>query len=404
MNLKDLIGVDKLDNTIEFYYICLLGKYLKSKGKTLSLKDIDIDSFKDTIQHSKFYTFFIYAMENGFVVDTELNLPVFDTDEHKLDRNLFLGSFVESQPYFNKVEGNKLYINLSDTNTNNKLFTSNVHESAVIDMTAYLHIECLMTGKLFELYPTIYNVVRSKPDGITSLYYLSNSTLAGHILKFPCYTHELNTLSFNCWYFLGKEQGLLSDEGYTIPQKRERLRTQKYEVGNVVFLYERDTTDVSSTEDKIRGCNIAIIRGISDDSITLEKVTVNKTRIQKDREFERQPIDMQELWYNTELEVRRPSEKFNLTTIGIDYVMSNNPYFYEEHFITPVYGANEIELHVEQNGIEFTYLMEYVDAIFWILKDWDIPFNEELYINSYYKQGNTPVYYQDLLDGFGYNL
>ncbi|MGX5378402.1 hypothetical protein ACWCKO_00285 [Bacillus thuringiensis serovar darmstadiensis] len=403
MRLEDVLGVDKLENSVEFFYVCLVGKYLKHKGHNLSLENVDVSAFKDTIQHSRYYTYFLYAVENGYVNDVAIDLPPFEEDEHELYGDLYLNSLAEVQPYFYKIEGEqneKLYINLSDTNVNNQLFLSSQHESVVIEMTAFLHVEGYLNGKRYELYPSIYNVTRDKPQGIVALYYLMMSPLTRQIIKFPLETRYLNSVSYNCWYFLGKEQGLLSTEGYTIPQKQACLQNDKYKVGNVVYFYERNTTDKSSKERKVMHCCIAIVRGNTPTSIRLEKVVVNQTRVQKDREFEKQPKDMQELWQHTDLEVRRPSEEFNLTSIGVEYVMSNDPLYYEKYFITPVYDSNEIELYVEQSGIEFTYLMSQIDAVYWVLKDWDIPFDEELYVNTYYKQGNIPLYEKDLLDGF----
>jgi hypothetical protein len=405
LNLAEVIGTSRLKNTIELYYACLLGKYIKNRNDRLSLSGVDLSEFKDTIDCSIYYDFFRYSLENGYITDLGFDLPVLEEDGvENLSKFLFMGSFDSVKPYFYNIDGYKHYIDLNDVGGNSvnlKLFKVNIEESSVIDLTAYLHVCSLYDHKPYELYPRLSATLRSTAMGVSSLYYLSRSPITKGILKFKTYsTADENNLGYNTWYFLGKEQGLLDEEGYTLTEKLKRLDKDEYRVGNVVFLYERSSTSKSRREIKIVNCIIAVIRDIRGYDITLERVPFHHTRVARRKMFEGYSRSVQEFYKYSDFEPVTLKETYNLTSLGVDYLMSNDLNEFESYFITPVVNSKDVVMWVEQNGIEFEHAMSLADAVFWVLKDWGIEFNEELYIKTYYKNGETPAYYKNLIEDY----
>lgn len=405
MNLKEAVGTDRLENSVDLYYVCMMGKYLKARGVKLSLQDVDVSSFSDTVSVSVYYDFFKYAVENGYITDLDLDLPVFDGDESDLESFIFLESFDDVKPYFYKQYDDKYYIDLYDLGgnyTNIRLFKESIEESALINLTSYFHVCSLFDGKTYELHPKLSSTVRQSPTGVASLFYIANSSISSGILKFKTFgNRDLNSLKYNSWYFLGMEKGLLLEDGFSITEKREKLKDVEYQVGNVVFLYERESTTMSRTPYKLKSSLIAVIREVTDTEVVLEKVPTNQTRLERIKKHEEYSQGVQELFRHDDFEVTTFRESFSLTSLGIDYLMSDSLKEFEELFITSIPRRSKLEMWVEQEGFEVQQVMSLVDAVFWVLKDWDILFDEDLYIQTYFADNQIPLFYQSVLDEYG---
>src|SRR5690606_37590717 len=144
-----------------------------------------------------------------------------------------------------------------------------------------------------------------------------------------------------------------------------------------------------------------IVRAVNGNNITLERVPFHHTKVSRRKSFENYSRGVQELFQYADFEPVTMKETFSLTSLGVGYLMSDGPESFETEFIAPVNTTRKVELWVEQDGFEFELLMDYADAIFWVLKDWDIEFDEDLYVKTYYPEGRTPLYYQELVDDFG---
>ena len=406
MNLREIVNTDKLEHAVDLYYVCLLGKYLKARNVKLSLSGIDISSFSEVIDNSVYYDYFRYAVENGYISDLAIDLPVFEGEESDLEKYLFMQSFDEVKPFFYKQLDNKYYIDMHDVGgsyTNVRLFRESIEESAIIDLTSYFHVCSLFNNETYELHPKFSNTLRDAPLGVSSLFYIANSPLCKSILKFQTYgNRDLNSLKYNTWYFLGLEKGLLKDDGFSTTEKFEKLQGKEYQVGNVVFLYERLSTAKSRKTYKLRRSLIAIVREVNEKTIILEKVPTKHTRLERIKKHEDYSAGVQELYRHDDFEVVTLRESFSLTSMGVGYLMSDSLSDFEEFFITSIPNEGQFEMWVEQEGFEFQCLLTTKDAVFWVLKDWGIDFDEKLYIETYYKDGQIPLYYDQLVDDFGY--
>lgn len=407
MNLVELIGTNQVDNSVELYYICLLGKYVKSHNGFLSLHGVDLSKLEDTLECSTYYDFIRYSIENGFIVDFPLDLTVYDEEESTLHKMFFMKDFSKEKPYFYQATSDKLYINMRDTGGNYinlSMFSESIEESAVIDLTAYLQVNYYYTKDYFELYPTVSNTLRGSSLGVSSLFYLSNSKITKGILKFEVMSSaERVSLTYSSWYLLGKEQGLLSDEGYSVLDKLERMEERGYKVGSIVQLNERGSTSKSRKDSKLKTSTLAIIREMRGTDVILERVPTIHTRLSKKKSFSSKSMSVQALYSHAYFEINTFRETYNLTSLGIDYYMSDDLDEFERVFLTHLPKDNKIELWVEQSGFEFKALMSVVDAVFWIFKDWGIDFDEELYIKANYKDREIPLFYKDLVSDFGFD-
>lgn len=398
-----MIGTNEILNTAELYYICLLGKYLKEQNITLSLEDADLSEFSGAYKNSIYYTYFSYATENGYVTNLDLELEVL-TDEiiEELSETFFFESYNNVEPYFYEIIDENYYIDMHDVGGNYKnihLFKENIEESAVIDLTAYFHVKNLLDGYHRRLFPKLSNTVRISSSGVSALYLLATSEITAGTVEFEVYSNEdKNSLKYNAWYFLGREMGMLTDEGFTVTQKREFMKSypNDYVVGNAVYLYERESTSKSGRK-KLKNCIIAIIREITEDTITLEKVFVRTTKLERQKKYDNFSSAVQDLYRHDTFTANTHLETFHLTTIGIEFLMSDDQYYFENYFIVPLSMANTMEMWVEEDGFEVKRVLSIPDATFWILKDWGIDFDESAFIKAYYLGDDFPLYYSSTL-------
>lgn len=202
---------------------------------------------------------------------------------------------------------------------------------------------------------------------------------------------DFNNLGFKAWEFEAILSRDTRNEGYTQKEKLQQI-LEDFVEGDVVFLYKR----TQGKESRLISCNIAIIDKIKSENFTVDFRVINTSFSREDAKLyvNSLPLKVKDLYnhdYETLLHVAERSE--SLHNLGIGTKMSSM-YEKEEFFITKLTNyQDELTTFMDVDGdIQSRYLSA-INKVFIILKSWEIPFNEDLFVEEYFSSLNEVDFY-----------
>lgn len=416
IHVSQFYPCSRIDSAIELYYIIELGKYLKYKhNEVLSLDGVIIS---DEVNKSKFFDYFRLACDEGWVIDTgldkyilEINAQqplvqsqetvlnaimteddvVFDSNEFAKRQESIEWSYrhpIRKQISFAKKEDKLWYWNMEGADGkhfhNNKSSVAAANaDMAIVSLVAMVAVERLMTGV-----PS-YLILSFSQEHCNTSMALSlfnaleeiSSCFSGWVLSvYDDLVSEdtRNNLSYQSWYVTGREKGMLS-RWYSPKEKYDYLHKLDIEVGDIVCLYERKQAQKNNSIKSIANCQVAIVREISLDGISLDIINTIKPYYQGKIDFENNTVAVKRL-YGSNL----PYKRVNISNqykqwfdCGVQYMMQN-----EIFFLTPIDGE---DYQVRTIAKDTTVCMSAQDLVYYILKDYDVEFNEARFLDKYFK-------------------
>lgn len=410
----------------ELYYICELSKYLFiNHKKVLSIDGVILDS---VLKKSLYWDYFRLIISKGWIVDT--NLPSYETSiniQYPIDyttsdfKNFYFTldecfyDSVESakrnqsaeynystpkptQVCFTKMDSEAWFWTLrgmssKDEMVNSASLNTSCASKAWVSMIAMVAVERLMTGSPKMLGIEFPYVIAKNQLALSDFLLLiddSNALTGWVIFSFENNVSEdiQRQVGYEAWWYKGREKGLLNG-WYKPKDKLNHLRNNlKVEEGDLVLLYERAYSTKCNYVKSITSCHVSIVRKITSTSITFEVINTVKTRHGAEKTFQNQTMAVKQMYCgSTKYKEWNSVEKtYDLTDIGIEYYMHT-----EAYFIVPLNQADDlVTLDVKDNrGRTGTFALRQNDAIYWLLKDYDVKFNEDKFLSTYFKDMET---------------
>lgn len=416
IHVSQFYPCSKVTSAIELYYIAELGKYLKYKhDEALSLDGVIISN---DVNKSKFFDYFRMACDEGWVIDTgldkyilEINAQqpllhsqdtilnalmteedvVFDSKEFTKRQESIDWSYrnpIKKQISFARKEDKLWYWNMDgkdgkhfhDNKTNVAAFHADM---ALVSLVAMVAVERLMNGV-----PSYFVISFSQEHCNTSMA-LSlfnaleeiSSCFSGWVMTVydDLVTEEArNNLSYQSWYVIGREKGMLS-RWYSPKEKYDYLHKLDIKVGDIVCLYERKQAQKNNSIKSVANCQMAIVRGMSTDGISLDVINTIKPFYQGKTDFEDNTVAVKSL-YGSNL----PYKDINISKqykswidCGVEYMMQN-----EIFFLTTIDGE---DYQVRTIAKDTVVTMSAQDLVYYILKDYNVDFNEQRFLDKYFK-------------------
>lgn len=405
----------------ELFYLCELGKYLKQSGYTLSLDGVILDNI---LKKSRFWDYLRVAVKNEWVVDVGLDKFEMEISvQHPISLSRVRNVLVTTDDvpfdgkdcarrredsYYDWMTPKKVqisYISQTDEcwywgakgsgsdgfginlNSVNHAYSSQV----LVSILASVAVHRLLTGVPKRcLMKFDHSLLSNKQLPIADVHLLCFETDAmngwfdfdtdgGDDIENQC--------GFEAWWYKGFEMGYLRRE-YSGSEKRQYLADLGIKIGDVVLLYERNACQSSNYIKNISSMKFAIVRGVAKDGITLEYIVNKRTRYGYDVWFESLPEPVQKMYGvgDSYKDFRSTTKKYSWLDIGVNYMMRS-----ELFFITPLQLSDAIALDVT-NGIDYECIwLPEEDAIYWLLKDYGVDFNEEHYLSLYFPN-RKPAY------------
>lgn len=429
VHISQFYSCSEVSLSSELLYISELGKYLMcNHNKVLSLDGVSLSS---VLKKSTAWDYFRVAISRGYIVNT--NLPSYETDitvQYPVDystrdmRNFFFKldecpydsvdsakrdnsaeynycTPKETQVCFTVMDDEKWVWTIKgecarDELVNSSSLNTSCASKAWISLSAMIAVNRLMTGtpKLAAfLFPY---VVANNPLSLSDFMLLKEETNA---LAWLHYHYDDNVsddmkfqVGYEAWWYKGKELGLLS-RWYKPKDKLNYMKNDlKIDIGDVVLLYERNYSTKFNYIKSIANCHVAIVRYISPTGVGFEVVNTVKTRYGSEVTYNNQTMAVKEMYRGSTRykEWNSTRKTFDLTDLGIEYMMHT-----EVNFIVPLGQADDtVVLDVSDGkGRTDRYKLRQNDVIYWILKDYEIEFNEDKFLKTYFANRRTAYDY-----------
>lgn len=426
VHISQFYSCSEISLSSELLYVSELGKYLfYNYNKQLSIDGVILNSI---LKKSDVWDYFRMAIHSNWICDT--NLPSYETDitiqspidySNNVVKNYYFtldeciyDSVDEakrsnsneynyctpkpSQVCFTKMEDEAWVWTLGgtcakDEMVNTKSLNQAKSSTSWVSMIAMVAVERLMTGVPKLLAIEFHYSIAKNQLALSDFMILMDETdcLTGWVLfSFADNVSEdmQMQVGYEAWWHRGRERGLL-DRWYRPKEKIEYLRNVlNLWTGDIVLFYERNYSTKYNYIKSISSCHIAIIREITSTSITLETINTVKTKYDAEVDYKNLTMAVKSMYDGIEKYSRWNSsiQKYDITDVGVEYLMHT-----ERYFILPLDQADDvIHLNVrDNNGRTGKYALHQNDAVYWILKDYDVDFDEEHFKLRYFENSAT---------------
>lgn len=423
VHISQFYPCTKVNVSVELAYIVEVSKYLHDKGMVLSLDGI---LFEEDLIESRFWDYFRMGVSEGWIIDVDCDMfiPIdiqFPIDYSVKLRNILIvedevafdntdfvrrrddADYAYRTPFRSRVifKSKENDVWLWDLNgngkqsyiSNNKTLNSAGSDICWISLVAYVAVQRFCTGKAICLLIDINDEVASTPDILSGLLLLQDET---DVCTGWCFLHldeniskdKVNHLGYASWYYKGLEKGYLC-RWYSPSEKLTYMDKLDFKVGDVVSLYERYMGQKMNNMKSIGGFRVAIIKAITEIGITLEVINTKKTKYQGLLDYKNFSMSTKQMYdfQNPFAKINKSVKTLDWNDIGVEYMMFN-----ERYFITPIYNDTPIYQNVSNSeGVSVELNLPPLDLTYWILKDYNVQFNDERLVKRYYGK-RVPLY------------
>lgn len=432
VHISQFYPCTKVELAGELCYICELGKYLKEYyGDKLSLNGVQLSS---VLRKSAYWDYLRIALMEGWVTDTGLteddyeDSPAnkiewgteelknvlyttssirFDRDEatkRSLDPEYNLRVPKRTQLVFTRMSMDAYEFSIcgktrTDKDINNKALNDVCAKQLWLSLIAFVAVNRLKTNIPSALMISFDSTVVSSTGSLSYVLSLDDETSALHGWCYYMFDNTVRKadklhLGYLAWYTKGEDMGYL--RRYYVPKEKIRhMKELGISVGDPVLFYKRAKKQTKNRVKEIEGANVAIIRGMTPTTITVDLINTTKLKSQGKLDFDNNSTSIKSMYIEPSyMKLNVTTRTFSWQDIGIEYMMYD-----ELCFLLPLNEADDIKTQFVDNGVETAILnLPQNDFIYWLLKDYDVEFNEDKFLSTYF-DGFQTLYNQFMESG-----
>ena len=168
-------------------------------------------------------------------------------------------------------------------------------------------------------------------------------------------------------------------EWWSISEKQKQMKREGICEGSICILFERGNLAETNLIGKISNANIVRVNKIEKDRVYMTIIPLYKTKEEIEDDFMDIPEESQPLFTDMlEFRVNLSDRCINLCSLGI-----SNYLYSEELFIVPIDSYGTVTKVITVDGVRGAVELSQIDAIYWLLCQYGIEFNRELYKSMY---------------------
>ena len=231
---------------------------------------------------------------------------------------------------------------------------------------------------------------------------------------------DIDTINSQLYVEMARFHGYMNKEVLPISEKQALFKKQGYQVGSIVFLYEKgyvaneEVRSSKGTNKFINKVHLAKITKVTDTEVQFHTYNFYKTREALLEDFESLPETIQEL-YGSYFEFLEPSltvsrVEVGWDTLGVNYVQTNHSIYAEHYFITKVESVYSVPITVLNDSLHYeTTVLPIEVATLFLLLSYGVSFDEDLYQKQYSVEVSqirerVSFYTSQLEEKLGYDL
>ena len=175
---------------------------------------------------------------------------------------------------------------------------------------------------------------------------------------------------------------------WSVREKLDLLKKYGMVEGAILVLWERDGMCENNMYGKVKGTKLFRLDEVGDDFIGVTFISVNKTKEEVRQDYFDIDESVRYLFVDTlDKKPYQESTELDICGVGID-----NYFLDEDKFITLLDDSEEVYKLVTINGKTANVKMSGVDAIYWLLCQYGVEFDKDMYKSMYYQGSKEPLW------------
>lgn len=386
---KNIIKKSVLNSYFEFFLVMSLAAECHRLGISLDMSGVGISDPELLCKNDRDYKKFLESV-GAISYGSEVRIVPTDSDEYKnLEKPAYFfdtNQITELEGKIFRDDGNSYYWEHNWAYTTYgpeyaKMLNPKNTGNLLLHLIAHYIIGYVMGRVAVKPILLDFNRHDSKSSGLFLPAYACAQSMSwlGEIVSFR-FEEEDETLDLKILYRQSMNAGRYAK--HSVLKKEEAMKKYGIEVGSVVVVYERGKISTSNAVGKIKGAIIGIVQGYDTTTrcLNMKMVALNKTK--EEVEYDYYSIEP-EYRYNfmdlLSFKVASHRETLPLYNVGVcDYFCDEgsligllDPY---ERVVKSVTLKDRGTSDVEMSAI---------DAIYWMLKEYEIDFDSSLYRKMY---------------------
>lgn len=168
---------------------------------------------------------------------------------------------------------------------------------------------------------------------------------------------------------------------WTVGKKREFYEKEGFKEGLIAILWTRKGMCASNPDGKVVDASVVKLGKLSKDSLEITKIAINKTKEELLDDYREIPEDQQHLFSD----ILEGSPNLTHTSVSLYDLGINNYFHMEDSFITLIDERSTVTKKITIDGNSSYVELSNIDAIYWLLCQYSIDFDRELYRRVYNK-------------------
>lgn len=372
----------------EFLLALSIARMLKEKGYILDLSDMTIE--KDMVNEGTMEYFKIVLALGCIYLGEGVEVPQLDEEEEKRVLDI---SYFNDIPLYYKEDG-VLYWDLEWARENygdyiRKFFNLNEMGNMLLHVIAKYLVDSILGS---ESAKKLVLKIDSRLVKSTFVYvniYSCKETL-GWFNECIDLDIDFENLKVDLDFSIFCNNGFMSGRHkyYSVDEKHELLKKYGIQEGSIILLWRRSGMCQNNVFGKIDSSIVARVDEILENSIYVTTIAVNKTKEEVRQDY----YDINEEYRYLFMDIldKKPyvdCRELELYTLGIE-----NHFLDEEEFITVLDVTEKVEKMITINGEVRLLEISGVDAIYWLLSQYEVDFDRDLFKSMYYPKDKEPLW------------
>ena len=386
--MESLVSCSKLfqkrsfESYSEFYLAMCIAAECGRKGFKFDMSDMKID--KDILPDAQI-KYFHYLISKGNIYIKGYSKANEEISEADVPLYMNMSYITDIEDVVVKAESDK-YIWTSEwcneKYTEHRDFFLNISNNAVMLMhlAAHMILSMYLGYREKKICVFVFNEYKAK-----SFYLYINLVSCSKTLDwFNEYIQldiDLNEITIDLDYEIFCNNGIVAgrNKEWSMQEKKDLMKKYGMVEGSVVCLWERKGMRSSNPSGRISSSVIAIINEIGKDFVAVTTIPLNKTKEEVRLDFYNIPSEKRAIYSDLLNYSPHISDCIlSLPSLGVEN------YFLDEYkFFTLLSKRHKVMKRITVQGKEADVEMNEVDAIYWLLCQYEIDFDLELYKHMY---------------------
>ena len=377
---SDIIERNHFESYSEFYLAMCMARECLRRGKVLDMSDMRIDS---NILPQAELDYFKYLIKNGaiYVGEGVQAVEINSTPTLLMNTECFDDLY---NVLFNNIEGKYLWTFQWASEKYSKYFKDMLNLSNMGNILMHLVAHMLICFYLQERVKQPIEIVIEEQK-VRSTYIYVNLLSCSKTLEWfnDLVILDIDFSDFNVDldYSILCNNGIAANRNklWSIHDKYKFLKQEGFEEGMIAILWKRKGMCESNPAGRIIDAKVIKINEISETCLYTSIIPVYKTKEEVRDDYEEIPEDRRYIFMD--MLYNKPNVRdrnISMYELGI-----NNYFDAEPEFITKIDTMGSVVKKITVDGVVKETEMSQVDAIYWLLCQYEIDFDRELYKQVY---------------------